>query len=39
MKSDTQIKTDVIAELKWDAEIDETKIGVIVGNGAGYWRP
>ena len=34
MKFDTQIKTDVIAELKWDAEIDETKIGVIVGNGA-----
>ena len=34
MKSDTQIKTDVIAELKWDAEIDETKIGVVVSNGA-----
>ena len=34
MKSDTWIKTDVIAELKWDAEIDETKIGVVVSNGA-----
>jgi len=34
MKSDAQIKADVIAELKWDAEIDETKIGVSVSNGA-----
>jgi len=34
MKSDAQIKADVIAELKWDAEIDETKIGVAVTNGA-----
>ena len=34
MKTDNQIKADVIAELKWDAEIDETKIGVIVSNGA-----
>ena len=34
MKSDAQIKADVIAELKWDAEIDETKIGVTVSNGA-----
>jgi len=34
MKSDAQIKADVIAELKWDAEIDETKIGVAVSNGA-----
>jgi len=34
MKTDAQIKADVVAELKWDAEIDETKIGVAVGNGA-----
>ena len=33
MKSDSQIKQDILAELKWDAEIDETKIGVIVNNG------
>ena len=34
MKTDSQIKQDVLAELKWDAEIDEAKIGVIVSNGA-----
>ncbi len=34
MKSDSQIKLDVLAELKWDAEVDETKIGVAVTNGA-----
>jgi osmotically-inducible protein OsmY len=34
MKTDAQIKADVIAELKWDAEIEETKIGVTVSNGA-----
>ena len=34
MKSDSQIKQDILAELKWDAEIDETKIGVVVNNGA-----
>jgi osmotically-inducible protein OsmY len=34
MKSDSQLKQDVTAELKWDAEIDETKIGVAVSNGA-----
>jgi osmotically-inducible protein OsmY len=34
MKSDSQIKQDVLAELKWDAEIDESKIGVAVTNGA-----
>ena len=28
MKSDAQLKQDVTAELKWDAEIDEAKIGV-----------
>ena len=34
MKTDASIKEDVSAELKWDAEIDNSKIGVIVGNGA-----
>ena len=34
MKSDGQIKKDVLDELKWDAEIDESKVGVIVSNGA-----
>jgi osmotically-inducible protein OsmY len=34
MKSDAQIKADVVAELKWDAEVDETKIGIAVTNGA-----
>ena len=34
MKTDAQIKQDVLAELKWDAEVDETKIGVGVTNGA-----
>lgn len=34
MKTDAQIKQDVLAELKWDAEIDETKIGLSVTNGA-----
>ena len=34
MKSDSQIKQDVVAELKWNAEVDETKIGVTVANGS-----
>lgn len=34
MKTDSQIKHDVLAELTWDAEIDQSKIGVIVNNGA-----
>ena len=34
MKSDTQIKNDVTAELKWDPEIEEAKVGVAVSNGA-----
>ncbi len=34
MKSDAQIKADVTAELKWEAEVDETKIGVAISNGA-----
>ena len=34
MKSDSQLKQDVTAELKWDPEIDEAKIGIAVNNGA-----
>lgn len=34
MKSDAQIQKDVLAELKWDSEIDESKIGVTATNGA-----
>jgi osmotically-inducible protein OsmY len=34
MKSDAQIQKDVLAELKWDSEIDESKIGVMATNGA-----
>jgi osmotically-inducible protein OsmY len=34
MKSDTLLKRDVLDELNWNAEIDETKIGVIANNGA-----
>jgi len=34
MKTDAQIKQDVLAELKWDPEIDEAKIGVSVSRGA-----
>jgi osmotically-inducible protein OsmY len=34
MKSDSQIKQDVLAELKWNAEVDDKKIGVTVTNGA-----
>ena len=33
IKSDSQIKTDVLNELKWDSRIDETEIGVQVKNG------
>lgn len=34
MKTDAAIKEDVSAELKWDAEIDDSKIGIVVSNGA-----
>ena len=34
MKSDAQIQKDVLAELKWDSEVDESKIGVTATNGA-----
>lgn len=33
MKTDAQIKEDVLDELVWQPNIDETKIGVIVENG------
>ncbi len=32
-KSDAQIKTDVLNELKWDSTVDETEVGVQVHNG------
>jgi osmotically-inducible protein OsmY len=32
-KTDSQIKSDVLSELKWDAAVDETEIGVQVKNG------
>ena len=34
MKSDAQLKKDVTDELRWDAEVEETKIGISVTNGA-----
>lgn len=33
MKSDSQIKSDVLAELKWDPAVDETDVGVLVDRG------
>ena len=33
MKSDSQIKNDVLDELTWETSVDETEIGVIVENG------
>jgi osmotically-inducible protein OsmY len=33
LKSDTQIKTDVLNELRWDPTVDETEVGVQVRNG------
>lgn len=32
-KSDSQIKNDVLNELKWDPSIDETEVGVQVKDG------
>ena len=32
-KSDSQIKADVLNELKWDSTVDETEVGVQVKNG------
>lgn len=33
IKSDSQIKTDVLNELKWDTRVDETDIGIQVKSG------
>jgi osmotically-inducible protein OsmY len=33
IKSDSQIKTDVLNELKWDSRVDETDVGVQVREG------
>jgi len=33
IKSDSQIKTDVLNEMKWDSRIDETDVGVQVREG------
>ena len=33
MKTDLKIKEDVLAELAWQPDIDETQIGVIVNDG------
>lgn len=33
VKSDSQIKTDVLNELKWDSRVDETDVGVQVKEG------
>ncbi len=33
LKSDAQVKADVLNELKWDATVDETEVGVLVRHG------
>jgi osmotically-inducible protein OsmY len=33
IKSDSQIKADVLAELKWDPNVDETEVGIQVHDG------
>ena len=33
MKTDVEIKEDVLDELAWEPNVDETEIGVIVENG------
>jgi osmotically-inducible protein OsmY len=33
MKSDHQVKSDVLNELKWDSRVDETEVGVQVKDG------
>lgn len=33
MKTDPEIKADVLAELKWDPTVDETDVGVLVNQG------
>lgn len=32
-KTDSQIKADVLNELKWDPDVDETEVGVVVKDG------
>ena len=34
MRSDTDIKNDILAELEWDPEVQMTDIGVTVVDGA-----
>lgn len=34
MKTDAQLKQDVLDEFHWDPEVDESKIGVVVADGA-----
>jgi osmotically-inducible protein OsmY len=34
MKTDTQLKHDILEELKWDPEVDSSKVGVTVSDGA-----
>lgn len=33
MKTDTQLKKDVLAELEWDPSINATQVGVAVNEG------
>ncbi|MCK9215761.1 MAG: BON domain-containing protein, partial [Rhodoferax sp.] len=33
MKTDSEIKKDVLSELQWDPLISETKVGVTVNEG------
>jgi osmotically-inducible protein OsmY len=33
IKSDSQVKADVLAELEWDPDVDETEVGVQVHDG------
>ena len=35
MKSDNDIKEEVLDELDWDPEIDTSEVGVVVKDGAG----
>lgn len=33
MKTDTQLKKDVLAELEWDPSVNATRVGVAVNDG------
>ena len=33
MKTDSELKKDVLAELLWDAHVPETRVGVSVNDG------